>query len=379
MKHLFALIILLCSFVAIAQFQVGHISTTYYDPQRNDRAIICELYYPAETAGDDVPIASGQFPFVIFGHGFVMTFSAYQNITEALVSEGFVLIYVETEGSFAPLHAEFGLDLAFMADHFFEENSNAVSIFESHLQDRCAIMGHSMGGGATWLAASTSADVDCIVGLAPAETNPSAIDAAANVSIPAMVLSGSSDIVTSPADNHIPIYDNTSSECKVFVNIIDGSHCGYANTFLESGSLCDFGETGFAGLSREEQQAITHDLLLAFFNYHLRDNTAGNSVLLNYDNQQSNTETQIECLVGMDLPHLVDAVIYPNPCEDLIVLQRNMDGVMSYTLGDFMGRMVGNGSLTFSNHRSELDTRYLPAGVYTLRLNAATSVRFIKR
>ena len=358
-----------------AQFEVGHVSATYTDPTRSDRSIACVVYYPSISTGDAVPVADGTFPFIAFGHGFVMDYTAYQNITDVLVASGYVMIYVETEGGFAPAHVDFGLDLAYVADHFYEENSTAGSLFQSHLIDRCAIMGHSMGGGATWLAANTSESVDCIAGLAPAETNPSAIAAALNVNVPALVLSGSSDAVTPPADHHIPIYEGAASECKIFVDILNGSHCGYA----DSGSLCDFGEFGFNGLSRAEQQVITHDLLLAFFDFHLKDLSTGNTTLQNYDGTESNVEMQIECLSSVAQSHSQAMLVFPNPCTESLFLEGDASGSMTYSVMDLTGSVVVSGKLMFSGGRAEVNTNQLPIGIYTVLLNDQAAARFLKR
>lgn len=375
MRLLLTTLFCACAALVTAQFAVGHSSVSYQDASRANRSIGCELYYPSTAAGDDVPLVAGQFPFIVFGHGFVMNYTAYANITEAFVSQGYILIYVETEGGFAPAHSDFGLDLAFLADHFYEENDNASSLFQSHLLDRCAIMGHSMGGGATWLGATTSVSVDCIVGLAPAETNPSAIAAASNVNVPAMVFSGSSDAVTAPATNHVPIFEGTASSCKLFVNILEGSHCGYA----DGGSLCDFGELGFSGLSREEQQAITHDLLLAYFDFYLKDLLAGNAVLQSYDSTQSNVEMLIECLSSVTQSDSQGMLVFPNPCTGSLFLESDANGSMNYCVMDLTGRVVVSGVLMFSSGRAEVSTVQLPAGVYTMRVDDGVAVRFLKQ
>jgi hypothetical protein len=263
-----------------------------------------------------------------------------------------------------------------VADHFFEENTAAGSLFQSHLIDRCAIMGHSMGGGATWLAASTSESVDCIAGLAPAETNPSAIAAAPNVNVPALVFSGSSDSVTPPADNHIPIFEGTASACKIFVNILNGSHCGYAN----SGSLCDFGELGFAGLSREEQQVIAQEMLRAFFDLHLKELSSGNIILQNYDNLQPNTETQIDCTVQVgESSEMNRIVLYPNPCADELTIECDTQELLSYSVFDITGEVVSSGRLQLIGQRATIHTGMLTAGMYVLQLNDRQAVRFVKR
>jgi hypothetical protein len=232
-----------------------------------------------------------------------------------------------------------------------------------------------MGGGATWLAANTSESVDCIAGLAPAETNPSAIAAASNVNVPALVLSGSSDAVTPPADHHIPIFEGTASECKIFVDILNGSHCGYA----DSGSLCDFGEFGFNGLSRAEQQVITHDLLLAYFDFYLKDLPAGNAVLQNYDSTQSNVEMLIECLSSVSQSDSPGMLVFPNPCTESLFLEGDASGSMTYSVMDLTGKVVVSGKLMLSGGRAEVNTNQLPVGIYTIMVNDQAAARFLKR
>jgi predicted dienelactone hydrolase len=375
MRVLLVLLLACIGIDAAAQYQVGHQSRTFNDPARNNRAIACEVYYPANSPADNVPVADGLFPFLVFGHGFVMNYTAYAHITEHLVPAGYVMIYVETEGGFAPVHSDFGLDLAYVADHFFAENSDGNSIFQSHLIDRCAILGHSMGGGATWLAASTSTSVDCIAGLAPAETNPSAIAAAPNVTVPAIVFSGNSDAVTPQATNHIPIFDGTASTCRIFVNIINGSHCGFAN----SGSLCDLGEFGFSGLSRAEQQVIAQDLLQAFFDFHLKELGAGNDVLQSYDSTQLNTQTQIDCLSAVEVDEHQVFALFPNPCSDELFIQSNASDAIRYTIIDCSGRVILEGSSPSVGGRVAIQTTSLSAGVYALQVNRTGVLRFIKR
>jgi hypothetical protein len=46
------------------------------------RQIQSEIYYPVTTAGTDVSVAAGTHPVVVFGHGFVMAWNAYQNVWE---------------------------------------------------------------------------------------------------------------------------------------------------------------------------------------------------------------------------------------------------------------------------------------------------------
>jgi dienelactone hydrolase len=284
MKKKLLLIIFSAPIFAFSQFAVGHTTITFNDPARTGgtgtgggpgRQIQTEIYYPSATTGDNLPVSNGSFPVITFGHGFAMAWDAYQNIWEDLVDEGYILAFPRTEGSIfpSPVHADFGLDLAQVSNKILALNSTAGSIFENKINGNAAIMGHSMGGGATFLAAANNANIKTIVGLAPAETNPSSIAAAANVSVPTLVFSGAEDGVTPPASNHIPMYDAVSGSCKYFISILGGAHCYFANTNFN----CDFGEaTSSPGISiqRAVQQQVLTDYVLPWFDYYLKENCA---------------------------------------------------------------------------------------------------------
>jgi len=270
MKKLLLCLIPFLASTAFAQFPVGSRTITYNDPARSNRAIQCEVYYPGVTAGNNAVVAVGEFPIIIFGHGFTMQPTAYPNWKDEFVPDGYIMIFPGTETSFSPSHENFGLDLRFLATEMQDEGTNVSSPFYQHVSDRTAIMGHSMGGGATFLASSGFAGVDCIVGLAPAETTPSAVAAAATVTTPTMILSGTSDGVTPPADHHIPIYNGVGAACKYFVNIQNGSHCRFAS----SPGLCTVGEFIPGTLSAADQQAVSYAVCHPWFDYFLKDDCA---------------------------------------------------------------------------------------------------------
>jgi hypothetical protein len=127
-----------------------------------------------------------------------------------------------------------------------------------------------MGGGSSFLAAAeNTATIALVVGLAPAETNPSAAAAAVNVSIPALILSGDEDAVTPPADHHLLIYNGLGSVCKTFVSILGGGHCYFANSNIN----CDLGETisGAPTIDRPTQQAILFDVIDPYLKFYLME------------------------------------------------------------------------------------------------------------
>jgi hypothetical protein len=279
MKNTF-LIFLSISFSSLAQFSVGHTTITFNDPARtggfgsgggNGRQIQTEIYYPSTSSGTNTPFVNGEFPIIVFGHGFAMTWDAYSNIWDHFVPRGYIMAFVRTESSLfpSPSHNDFGLDLKLVAEKMLTlPNSNAL--FQNHVYPKVGLMGHSMGGGASFLAANSNGNIHALIGLAPAETTPSAIAASPNVLVPSIVFSGSSDGVTPPDQHHIPLFNGIASNCKTFVSITGGGHCYFANTNFN----CDFGEstssTGIS-ISRTEQQLLTFEVLDPWVDYILKD------------------------------------------------------------------------------------------------------------
>lgn len=307
MKQLLTTILLCLTFFVGAQpFEIGHTTITFNDPNRTGgfgsgggpgRQIQTEIYYPADMAGTDVNISNGEFPVVVFGHGFAMVWDAYANIWEELVPEGYILAFPRTEGGFSPSHDEFGEDLALIVDEMQLQNNTASSIFYQSVSDKSAIMGHSMGGGATMLAAANNTSIATVIGLAPAETTPSAIQAAANVNVPALVFSADEDAVTPAASHHTPIYNDLNSTCKYFINILGGGHCYYANSNFN----CDFGEAASGGnitITRQEQQDIMFEYVLPWLNIYLKSQCSDSDVFISSLPNDNDVSFQSSCTVG---------------------------------------------------------------------------------
>ncbi|NDE04228.1 MAG: hypothetical protein EB003_06220, partial [Flavobacteriia bacterium] len=105
---------------------VGHTTLTFNDPNRTGgfgsgagpgRQIQTEIYYPAAVAGENVAFANGQFPIIVFGHGFAMNWDAYSNIWNQLVPLGYIMAFPRTESGLfpSPSHGDFGQDIALVA------------------------------------------------------------------------------------------------------------------------------------------------------------------------------------------------------------------------------------------------------------------------
>jgi dienelactone hydrolase len=380
-KNLLVIALLMCIFngqLMSQNYQVGHTTITFNDPGRTGgfgsgggpgRQIQTEIYYPADAAGTDVALADGEFPVVVFGHGFAMTWSAYENLWEEFVPNGYILALPRTEGGLfpAPSHEDFGLDLALVANRMLELNTTSGSIFFERVSPNAAIAGHSMGGGATMIAASGNNNIKTIVGLAPAETNPSAVAAASGISVPALVLSADGDAVTTAAEHHTPIYNALSSSCKYFVNIKGGAHCYYANTNFN----CDFGELTSGGnitIDREEQHQITYDYLNLWFDYHLK------GVVDAYYDFESliASDNRTDVIIGCDLtsvPEMTpvsDIKLFPNPASDMITIQSDNARMDRIELFSIDGKLVMSKQMN-AEYQHVISVEELNRGVYFVK------------
>ena len=275
--NLVVIIFLLFSLNSFSQsFNVGHTSTVFYDNARS-RDVTTKIYYPADSNGDNVSISIGNFPVIVFGHGFLISWDAYENFWISLVSEGYILCFATTEMGFTPNHQFFADDLRFISSQMQIESQNNSSIFFNSVLPKTGMMGHSMGGGASFLAAENNPNIITLINFAAAETSPSAISAASNITIPSLIFSGEDDCVSPPISNQNIMFDNLNSMCKTQINIINGGHCYFANENV----LCSFGESSCnpnLSITRNEQQSITNDFLKIWLNFYLKSDQNSFSV-----------------------------------------------------------------------------------------------------
>lgn len=323
-------------------FPVGHQTVTFSDPARNNRLIATEIYYPSTVAGENAPVAPGDFPVLAFGHGFQMGFDSYLYLKSALVPLGYFFVLPKTESSLAPSHAEFGADLAFLIKKMKMEGQNPTSPFYQHVDSASAIMGHSMGGGSSFLACQDNNEPTVMVTLAAAETTPSAIHAAGDITIPSLLFSADKDCVTPPAQHQIPMYDSLASDCKVLINIKGGGHCYFA----DANFICSLGEIGCPAftISREQQHSATLDFMIPYLDYYLKNNAAAwqvfNDSLLASSRityMKNCTQTHLESLVSEGV-----LKITPNPVIDRFTISGFDPSVKNCDLAIFSsaGRIV---------------------------------------
>jgi len=349
MKQFFFCIISLFIFatLATAQFQVGTQSLSVQDPSRGNRNIGYEVCYPATSAGANTPVAAGQFPVIVFGHGFGIAVSEYDVWCNAYAAKGYIIAFPTTEGSVFPFpnHGEFSADMSFLIDHLL----GASTPFPGSILGTSAIMGNP--------------NITTMVTLAAAETNApvSSIGAAPNITIPTLTLAGTSDCVVMNGGAPIDMYTALpAAPYHAYIDIIGGSHCqfGAASGF----SICTTGEFcgGFIPIADQHNQMLTTTCL--WMDYYLKDDCQAFLDLQTYidtnegslhNSMEMGTEPVTSCACAM------------------LDLDINFDGFPAQTTWDIIdatNTVVASGGSygTLPGNSNTTESTCLPDGCYTL-------------
>ena len=261
---------LACMTVAADDSQPGAFAVsqrTVTVTRSNGSSFSAQIRYPATAASANAPFAptAAPAPAVSFGHGFLSAVDLYDSTMDHLASHGYIVIATTSEGSLFPSHANFALDIRQCLTWLEQEDANPASWLSGAVDESAfGASGHSMGGGASALAAAADTRIKCLATLAAAETNPSSSAAAAAIQRPSCFIVGSQDTIVAPATTQNQF--NACDAPRIFTTITGGSHCGFIDSAIIA---CDSG-----AIPRAEQLAKTRALLLAFFNTHLRTDAA---------------------------------------------------------------------------------------------------------
>ena len=367
-----SLFCLLAFGLAAQNFPIGQRTMNFTDPARSNRPVPAEVYYPGLTAGINTPLAEGKFPVISFGHGFLMAYDYYLYLKDSLVPLGYILAFAKTETGILPSHLELGKDLAFLVNQMKLEGTTPSSAYFNHIDSTSAVMGHSMGGGASFLGCENNPVPDAMITFAAAETSPSAIAAASHITIPSLVFSADLDCVTPPATNQVPMYDSLASDCKVFINIKGGGHCYFADYNF----ICSVGEVGCPSftITRDQQHKAVVDFLVPYLDYYLKKRSLGWTIF-NDSLHNSPRITYMESCSATgvaDLGRLDQFVISPNPVHDRLMVTSGsgQERVARIVLRSLTGSIV----LTryeqdeTGTAATEVDLSFCKAGAYFLEI-----------
>lgn len=376
MKSIFTLLLISIIATWASAFNVGHISATYTDAARAGRSVPCEIYYPATTSGEATPWASGVFPYVIIGHGFVMSPSNYLYLADSLATHGFIAVLPSTEISISPSHAAFAADLLFLRTQILQEGATSSSAFYNKVASQSAVMGHSMGGGASFLAAQSGSGFTTLVNFAAAETTPSATAAAALVDIPALIFVGDNDCVVAPTTTQA-MYDALPTGCKYFLSIDGGTHCNFA----DDTAPCSLGElTCTPAASLSTQHTVLCMYLLPYLKYYLYNSTA------DYYLFQERITAHTGIAATLDATNCTMPVgIAENHSSPLFIQSLSHDQLyLNQSIAHALIEIYSiDGSMLRStvHEGSSISVQDLATGTYILRLRTSdqtTSLKFVK-
>jgi dienelactone hydrolase len=295
----FSLFVALCCFtisVFAQNYPRGFQTITYNDPNRANRAVAVDIYYPAVSAGSNTPVANDSFPFVVFGHGFVIATADYSGYADSLVKKGFIVAMPSTESTTGASHPNFAQDLIFIYNKLISESAtNVSSPFYQKVRKRGAIGGHSMGGGSTLLSCSYSNVAQCYFTFAAANTNPSSISASKLMTKPYLDISGIKDCVAKPSTDQIPMYDSSSSPCKYYIGLKDATHCqfatGGASLCYAAEGLVTLGCSSSPYLTKPQQTVGVLNYLVPYLTYYLKgDCSAWTQFITTYNADGVNTK-----------------------------------------------------------------------------------------
>jgi dienelactone hydrolase len=165
-------------YAAHGAYRAGRRRVTVRHP--NNTTFTAQLYYPATATGDNTPYdgSGAPYPAVSFGHGFLQPPERYRSILEHLATWGYLTIATESGLELFPNHRAYAEDMRHCLTYLEEQNADPASwLFGQVATAQFGVSGHSMGGGASILAAAADARIKAVANLAAAETNPSAIQA----------------------------------------------------------------------------------------------------------------------------------------------------------------------------------------------------------
>ncbi len=369
----------------LAQFDAGMISYTFNDPSRT-RDIATEIYYPADEEGENVAIAEGTFPVVVFGHGFSMSGDAYTGYWENILTENcYIVVFVNTEASLTVDHESYALDLAFVAEEML---GNAPAPMTNGINGKVALLGHSMGGGASMAAAKNNTTITTVITMGAAETTApaSAIAAAADVLVPTLFIAGQDDCVvisTMSAGGPLDIFNafNASNTFRAYVEIANGTHCDFTNgdgafPLITPAGNCYFGEAGCpTGIGLDLQHEYTENVLIPWLNYYLKNMPdALSSFYEAVGNETIYSDYREAPMTSINEQFESEFSVYPNPSNGQFILNIDpkLSGQATLTVFDSNGRIVSQKAVLLDN-QVPVSIENL-SGIYILQISVEDEI-----
>jgi dienelactone hydrolase len=230
------------------------------------------------------PTASGSFPLVVIGHGFQLSPTQYYGYLKQLASHGYIALTVDFPTSlFSVNNPNNATDLLAGIDWALADSRLAGRIDTQ----RIGLSGHSLGGKVALLAATYDTRVKAVFTLDPVDSGggtgcspPNCVAVKAlmpSLHIPTGFIGETLDSVSSSqacapaADNYTTFYAGTNSP-SLQVTALGANHMSFLDDTASCGLVCAFCNSATA--SNASVNAMARAFMVAFFERHLRGNTA---------------------------------------------------------------------------------------------------------
>ena len=179
---------------------------------------------------------------VAFVPGFRAPASVYEWWGPALASLGYSVFILETNAPTDALAARADALIA-AVDFIKSENQNPDAPVANKIDpEKIAIMGHSMGGGASLVAATQMGDdIKAVIPLALycCELGQSFSGDYSSLAVPAMIIASAEDEVAPPAEHAKLLYDSIGGS-KTYVEFASGNHSFVSNSGEQKAALGRF-------------------------------------------------------------------------------------------------------------------------------------------
>jgi len=220
-------------------------------------ALLPTAYIDSNVAIADAPIADGSFPLIVYSHGsggqkFIASF-----MTEALATQGFIVIAADHTGDTAidrvtntqaiPDQNDLNrpADVSRMIDDMLARSKATGDVFSGRVDaNRIGVVGHSYGGytavattsGHTTPLGSVTPDprVKAIVAHAPYTLRLTPAELAAD-KVPTMLIAGTKDITTPTATNAMVAFESITGPPVILAQITGAAHQSFTDvcTYLD--------------------------------------------------------------------------------------------------------------------------------------------------